>query len=363
MDRRDIWWGLIFCISGGMLLLLCGCQAPPAHLLDPLPTIEKSLLSSTHPWIEVYFTQPDHPDADDYSGGPDEALAQAIDKAQMQVDVAAYSFNLWNLRDALLRAHRRGVSVRMVTESDHIQGEEIQSLRAAGISVIGDQGQGLMHQKFIIIDGLDSWLGSMNFTVQGAYENDNNLLHIRAAPLAENFTVEFEEMHQQRLFGDDVVRNTPHNVMEINGTRLEMYFAPDDSPLPAILHVLQGAQEEIVFMAFSFTSDPIAHALLEKIREGVTVQGVFDRSQAVSNQGSEWDRLRRAGAAVRLDGNPEKMHHKCMVIDRKITITGSYNFTESAETRNDEHLLIVHDPVMAELYRQEFKRVYRKARP
>ena len=112
-------------------------------------------------WIEVYFTDPDAPEAGSYRGGPDEALAAAIDEARFSVDVAALDLDLWSLRDALIAAHRRGVTVRVVVDSDNFDVDEIQQLIDAGIEVVQDRRPSLMHHKFIVIDRSQVWTGSM----------------------------------------------------------------------------------------------------------------------------------------------------------------------------------------------------------
>ena len=143
-------------------------------------------------WLQIYFTDPTAPHARDYEGGPDEALAAAIDGARLSVDVAAYSLNLWSIRDALIHASQRGVMVRMVMESDNMDDAEVQDLLDAGIPIIGDQHEGLMHDKFVSIDRSEVWTGSMNYTVGGAYKDNNNLIRIRSVQVAQDYTNEFE---------------------------------------------------------------------------------------------------------------------------------------------------------------------------
>ncbi len=116
-------------------------------------------------WYSLYFTQPDDPASRSLRGGPDADLAEAIEQARLGVDVAAYDLNLWSLRDALIAAHRRGVAVRVVAESDNLDAAEIQQLKEAGIPVLGDRREGLMHNKFVIIDRQQVWTGSMNLMI------------------------------------------------------------------------------------------------------------------------------------------------------------------------------------------------------
>jgi phosphatidylserine/phosphatidylglycerophosphate/cardiolipin synthase-like enzyme len=323
------------------------------------PSIETQQPTREH--YSIYFTNPEDPRAGSYRGGPDEALAQAINKARLSVDVAAHQLNLWSIRDALLSAARRGVTVRMVVESDYLDEPEIQRLKEAGIPVLGDRRESLMHNKFVVLDRAEVWTGSMNFTTSDAYRNDNNLIRIRSARLAENYSAEFKEMFELDLFGNNILAETPHPSLSLDGIRMEVYFSPDDGTAGEITRLIQAAQESIYFLAFSFTSDDIAQAITVKAKEGVRVAGVLEESQVLSNIGSEYELFRESGMDVRLDGNPRNMHHKVILIDERTVITGSYNFSANAEKRNDENSLVIHDPDIARIFMTEFERVYRDA--
>jgi len=342
-----------------LALTLTACTTETITPLPPVPTATQ--ITETSAQIDLYFSDPDDPDAGSYRGGPDEALAQTIRNAEFSVDAAIYHLNLWSIRNALIAAQDAGVQVRVVAESDNLDEVEIQELGQAGIEVLGDRRESLMHNKFVVIDGLDVWTGSMNFTVNGAYRNDNNLIHIRSSKLAENYTAEFEEMFVGDMFGDNAIPQTPTPSLTIDGIPVETYFSPDDGTADQIIAALQDAEESIYFLVFSFTSDPIAEALLGRAAAGITVAGVFEVSQYHSNIGTEYDNLLAAGLDVRLDGNQRNMHHKVFIIDGETVIIGSYNFSRSAEERNDENTLIIHDPEIATAYLAEFKRVFEKA--
>ena len=201
----------------------------------------------------------------------------------------------------------------------------------------------------------------MNFTVNGAYRSNNNLVRVRSSELAENYLVEFEEMFVDHQFGAGSPANTPNPVLNLDSTQIEVYFSPDDGTIDRLLELIRDAEERVLFMAYSFTDDDLAQAMLERAEEGVLVRGVFDEGQAKSNLGGEYERLLENGIEVRLDGNPRGMHHKVMLIDDQILITGSYNFSNNAKTRNDENTLIIHSPELAALYLQEFERVWEEA--
>lgn len=307
---------------------------------------------------EVFFTDPASPYANSIEGGVDEVLAEAINTSRISLDVAVYNLNLWSIRDALLKAQRRGVSIRVVTDSDNLDSDEIQDLIAAGIPVIGDRRESLMHHKFVIIDRQEVWTGSMNFTVSSAYYDNNNLIRIHSEILAETYLQEFEEMFIDDLFGDMSRADTLHPSLSIAGQEVEVYFSPDDGVSARLVELLNHAEDSIHFLAFSFTSDDLGTAIRNKSREGVVVAGIMDDDQILTNQGTEFDPFRAAQLDVFKDQNRGSMHHKVIIIDSEIVITGSYNFSRSAEERNDENVLIYHSPAIAEQYLFEFQRLY-----
>ncbi len=309
-------------------------------------------------WFTVFFTDPSSPTASSYRGGPDESLAAAIDLARISVDVAIYDLNLWSVRDALINAHRRGIDVRLVTESDNMDEQEVQELKEAGIEVLGDREEGLMHDKFVIIDRSEVWTGSMNFTTGGGYLDNNNLIRLQSSKLAVDYTHEFEQMFIDDHFSAYKTAGTPNPSMMVNGSLIEVYFSPEDGTLEHILTAVNAAQESISFMAYSFTSDELAEVLRERAQAGVNVSGVFDEDQYHSNAGTEFDTLKDAGIDVRLDGNPRLMHHKVIIIDHKVVITGSYNFSNNAEHNNDENTLIIHNQDIAAKFLAEFQQIY-----
>lgn len=313
------------------------------------------------PWFELYVTNPDSPLSPQGTGGIDGPLVQAIDETRLSIDVAAYSITLNSVRNALLRAHDRGVSVRIVMESTNMDTSDVQRLLEAGVTIVGDNRQGLMHDKFMVLDRSEVWLGSMNFTDSGTYDDNNNMVRIRSARIAENYSVEFNEMFERNLFGPDVLAQTPNPDVTLDGTRVETYFSPDDGVLTVLYNLLNASEESIHFLAFSFTSNELGAIVREKAQAGLDVKGVMDEEQIASNTGTEFDPFRQAGLDVRIDGLDGQMHHKLFIVDESIVVIGSYNFSRAAEERNDENVLIIHDSRIAGFFLQEFQRVYQQA--
>jgi phosphatidylserine/phosphatidylglycerophosphate/cardiolipin synthase-like enzyme len=106
----------------------------------------------------------------------------------------------------------------------------------------------------------------------------------------------------------------------------------------------------------------LADAMLAAKERGVDVRGVMDNTQA-AHPASEFQRLLDAGAELRLDGEGGSLHHKVLVIDETIVVTGSYNFSANAEERNDENTLVIHDADLASEFVAEFWRIWELAKP
>lgn len=321
-------------------------------LVDLTPAPVSETVSGGAGWYQLYFTPVEAQDA--AADRLDDVLASAILNAGRSVDLAAYDIGLQPIADALVMAAARGTRVRVVTETDNMDRDTVQQLLAAGISVVDDQSYGLMHHKFVVIDGATVFTGSWNLTFSGTERNNNNALRIDATRLAENYTAEFEEMFTRRLFGAQSVADTPNPHLRINDVDVENYFSPDDGVAEQILQELRAAQQSIYFMAFSFTREDFSQVLKEKAAAGVAVRGVYETQQIASGSDQSWNLLSAAGLDVLQDGNRYKLHHKVFIVDGATVITGSYNFSRSAEERNDENVLIIHDPDLAFRYLQEF---------
>ncbi len=323
--------------------------------------------TATGDWIAVYFTQPLYPDDPAlHTGSVDLHLVDLIDHATQQVDVAAYQLNLPTVTDALLRAHQRGVRVRLVTDGEYDDEEAIARLRRARVPVtVRPKGGGIMHNKFAVVDNAWVWTGSWNLTKNCTYRNNNNAVLIASSHLAKDYATEFEELFSGQ-FGPTSPANTPYPSVTIEipetGARvhLEVYFAPEDKVARKLVPLLLDARRSVRFMAFSFTSESIADALIQLNDRGVSVEGVFE-TRGSDTVYSQYDDLKKAGIPVFLDGNPYLLHHKVFIIDEQTVVLGSYNFSGNAEKDNDENLLVIHDQEVAKSFLAEYERVRQQA--
>jgi len=128
-----------------------------------------------------------------------------------------------------------------------------------------------------------------------------------------------------------------------------VYFSPNHGATKAVVDALAAAKETVLVQAYSFTSAPIAKALVEAHARGVDVQVILDQKETGSRYSSA-DFVAHAKIATLIDGAHAIAHNKVMVIDGQAVITGSFNFTTAAEQRNAENLLVIHDRALAARY-------------
>jgi len=315
--------------------------------------------------MSVYFTAADG----QASNGVDQYPEKDIAAAKKTLDIASFDFNLPSFTDAVVKAKQRGVQVRVVLDeengsqrlsaSDSPTGQSFDAVRAlknAGITVVdGGRSNGLMHDKFIIIDGAVLYVGSWNMSYNDTYRNNNNLLRIVDNTLVDNYEAKFTELYVDKRFGTraTVGAQTPQTTLD--GVPIENYFSPVDDVMQKIIAEVKGAKSSVKFMAFTYTYDDLAQAMIAQQKAGEKVEGVIENRGA--SQGA-MPELFCAKVPVEVDGNKYTMHHKVIIIDDNTVITGSFNFTRSADTANDDNVLIIHSSGVAALYDAEFEKVY-----
>ncbi|GAB1420586.1 phospholipase D-like domain-containing protein [Anaerolineales bacterium] len=316
------------------------------------------------PW-EVYFTAPSGSSTrSTYVGGISENLASAIDQVQSTLDIAAFEMNNKAITAAILRAHDRGVAIRVVTDNEHgIEDDEttLIDLEDVGIKIVDDKRSALMHNKFMIMDGQTVWLGSMNYTENGTYRNNNHMIKISGSPeLVAAYQAEFNGMFLNNVFGPKKpsVNGTSFAVDGISG---EVWFAPQDSVMQAVIDAVNSAQTSIRFMVFVMSDDDLATAIKGRHNAGVDVKGIYENRNSTAVWSTMTDLL-CAKIDVRQDTNPYTLHHKVIIIDNQIVVTGSFNFSANAAKVNDENLLMINDPDLAAQFIAEFDRLYLTSR-
>ncbi len=346
----------IYALLVGILLAAAGCAAD-----TPTPAA-----STGNAAIQVFFTTPKYPDNKaDHRGSLDEKLAAFIATAKTSVEIAIYQLDLSNVTAALLDVHKRGATVRVVTDVDSLEDKDenpsFKQLEKAGIQVVGGNSNAIMHDKFVVVDRAAVWTGSWNFTENDTYRYNNNGILIQSRDLARNYTATFEKMFSDKKFGAQRKPGSTNPRVDVNGITVENHFAPEDDVAEKIIARLKQASRTLDFMAFSFTDDAIGNTVRDRAKAGVKVRGVFENTGS-ETQFSEYGAMKKAGLDVWQDGNPYLMHHKVFIVDSRVVILGSFNFSQNAQTSNDENLLIIDDANIAQQFEEEFARVYAQAK-
>ncbi len=318
-----------------------------------LPAVEKN--------YGVYFTDPAGKSSKDYVT-PEAALTREIRCCKTSFYGAFYEISADEVASELVSAAKRGVDVRLVVDDENFSGSCINKLLEAGVPVVTDRGPGLMHNKFAVIDMETVFTGSYNTTDNCAHKNNNNAVIFRSALLAEIYSAEFEEMFTGKIFGNRDEPGAFADLMKsysvkVDGMDINVYFSPEDNIESVIYDRIRKAGKSVYFMYFSFTSDDIGELMIEKHNEGVEVAGIFEKKGS-SSEYSEYTKLRIEGINVELDTNKHNMHHKVLIIDGEIVITGSYNLSRNADMNNDENIIIIYSSEIAAMFLAEFNRLY-----
>lgn len=350
--RRTGFWLILAVLLLAVYVVFVLLWAQP---LSPTSSVTPATTASSAR-IQLFFA-PASPEATD---GIDDHLLALLRSAREEILCAFYDLEFMPASEVLLERHAAGVRVYIVSDSDYADREALRACKAAGIPVVLDNRGALMHDKFCVVDKRFVWTGSTNITSNGMYRNNNNALLFDSEALSRNFAGEFGEMFSGNAFGPRSPRNTREPVLEAGGVRIECYFAPEDAVESVLLRHIAGANQRIDFMAFSFTSVPLAEAMAARMRDGVRVRGLFEKRNAGSPYSRD-DFLAGQGASIHLDANPYTMHHKVILIDGAVVVTGSYNFSKSAETSNDENVVILSSPELVAAFTGEFESLFAQA--
>lgn len=428
-----------------LLGLTMGCQKVPPPQVRPEPLPQDT-------WIEVYFNQSQsgeytEPYREVRRSGDDleQAIVDTINQASESVDVAVQELRLPKIALALVERHQAGVQVRVILENTYSrplsemmaaevrasdggdrnqeywqwvdrdrdgklseteinQGDALAILRNAKVPTIddtadGSAGSGLMHHKFVIVDGRTSIVSSANFTPSGIHGdfsapksrgNANHLLKIESYELASLFTEEFNLMWGDGPQGSPDSRfglaKTPRPVKQVRlgDSLVSVQFSPISPTQPwsksgngLIAKTLETASQSVDMALFVFSEQKLVNVLESNHRQGVEIRALIDPGFAWRNYSEALDML---GVAIAKDceyeadnrpwaspiatvGVPimppgDKLHHKFATIDGETVITGSHNWSPAANHNNDETLLVIENPTVAAHFVREFDRLY-----
>ena len=319
-------------------------------------------------------------------------LADFIAATQATLDCAIYDLRDATILAALKQVADRGLQLRIAYDqgkqpaSNHMAlmadpkpGSTADALAQAGLTRYATpihEGKNLMHDKVLVRDGRAVWTGSANFTVGGLTLQDNNCLALDSDPLAQRYAAVVEDLlagHHRHVRTPRQRQGAASQPVQVGDVVVTPVFAPaqGEGIEDTIVNDLAGAQR-VRILAF-LISDPGILQALEPFADDprLDIQGVYDLGgmKDVLRQTRQDPRLFWFTADPRFVKAPSHpfseqrendfMHNKVMIIDDRIVLTGSYNFSENAEL-NDENLLRIESPAVAAAYTRYFDTLYRQ---
>jgi len=296
-------------------------------------------------------------------------LVEFIDATTKSLDCAIYDLRHPDVLAALRRVVTGGKKLRIAFDGAQKKTEQdLKNFKLLGQSTpVHPTGNHLMHNKYLVRDGKSVWTGSANFTPGGLELQDNNCLIIKSASLAKQYATEFNQLITPQSF---VTAPSPSKTVNVGSVKITPFFAPGASEgiEDKVVEVLQGAQRVRV-MAFLISDPGILNALTAFREPGFDILGVLDphgMKDALGHKTPDpllfWflndPRFVNAPShAFNPNGEQDFMHNKLMIIDDRLVVTGSYNFSENAEA-NDENLVLIESQAVAAAYTAYFDALF-----
>lgn len=321
----------------------------------------------TNGGIEVFLTDFTHhltPDNECKTAHCKE-FVKLVNNAKENIDIAIFGYNdIPAITMALKQAKNRGVNIRFVYDEPfeiyevyYDDNNIIKNLASAAISDRNPNAKSssssLMHNKFVIFDKNTVYTGSMNFSAAGLSGYDvNDIVVIKSKEIANLYEKEFEQMLNGK-FHNAKAKLNENNVFKIGNSTIEVYFSPKDKSSVRIIQILQNAKNYIYIPAFLITHSGITTELINAKKRNVDVRIIID-ANSTTTRNSKHNLLRKYGIPLKTENYAGKLHSKMMIIDDEYLITGSMNFSNSGENKNDENLLIIKDNKIAKLHKDFF---------
>jgi len=285
-----------------------------------------------------------------------------IESAKEEINLAIYGFGEQNaIYNALLKAKQRGVKITSVVDysdnMDKLYSNTIKFINEFGSKT--DDTNILMHNKFIIFDNKKVLTGSANISSAGTGGyNSNNVLIISNKAVVKAYKDEFNQMYAGKFSLNK--KDMSVYGIKFNDAKIDVLFSPIGARVKnEILKNIKNAQSEIFVSIFYLTDKAIINELIFAKQRGVKVL-ILQDALGASNFKDRLKLLRNANILLKVENWGGKNHEKTMVIDRKILITGSCNFSSSGFYKNNENVLIIENSLVAEFYADYFLNLFNK---
>lgn len=264
----------------------------------------------------------------DLNDSIEQALVYDLKHAQKSITLFTYSMSSRAVMRELKERKRDGLDVEVIVDC---QASPLAKYLEPEIKVVKRVCEGLMHYKVIVIDHRYVWLGSANMTGDSLKLHSNVMERIDSVQLAKYIEDRFQAMGSQgwqRRFSPYISDD------------LEMWVLPDSDGTNRIKDLMRGAEKSIKVAMYTFTRKDFVDTLVRAKNRGVKVEVIIDRGMAQGASKYAVDRLRENGISVKTRNGDGLMHHKFMIIDDKIWVHGSANWTKAAFNKNDDYFIV-----------------------
>ncbi len=311
-----------------------------------------------------------------------DTMSAYIDRAKYTVDIAQYDYTARNsggvgkFATAINNAYARGVKVRWICDGSAPNSGL--NLLNSNIPTLGSPTGGnynIMHNKFIVIDvnAPDSndaivWTGSADWSDYMNTGDYNNDLSIQSKQLAIIYTQEFDIMWGDSTHGSQpnatkskfgpYKTKVANHLVSVGGSVIEVYFSPTDSVNKQILSHIATANTDIYSAMYAFSEDVDATAIVNTVKNGAFAAAVMDQYSLQYGAFSILSNYLAANITI-YTGN-DIYHDKYLIVDPSnpcsdpLVLTGSHNWTATANSTNDENTIIIHNDTIANMYYQSF---------
>lgn len=283
----------------------------------------------------------------------------AIDSAKESITLVIYALMDDQIIDALKKKSEEGIPLYIVCDAKASPGISRKLPKATIVKRFGD---GLMHQKILIIDNKQIWLGSANLTYSSLHIHGNLVIGIDNPALAQALTDRAKSMDEDGGVSSPLM----HRETTAGPQNLELWVLPEDpNAVQRMIDLFRSAKKSIKVAMFTWTRVDFTQELIAAAKRGVQVQAVLDRYAGKGASAKVVRLFEQAGIPVRLSTGQGLLHYKFAYIDDSILVNGSANWTNSAFTRNDDYFIVVYPltPDQQIKMNQLWSAIYRKSAP